>query len=276
MGEKLLFGTAGTPHSSHSPSTEAGVERIAELGLDCMEVQFVRGVRMNPRMAREVGEVAAKREVKLSAHAPYFINLNAKESEKVVASQERVIQTARIASLFGAGSIVFHAAFYLGDPPEAVYAVVKRNLEEVMRLLQAEGNRVLLRPEVTGKGSQFGTLEEVLSLSAEVEGIAPCLDFAHWHARTGRFNSYAEFVAMLRQVEDRLGRKALDDFHIHVSGIQYGKSGEIKHLDLKQSDFRYEELLRALKDTGVKGLVICESPNLEGDALLLQQAYDSL
>lgn len=274
--EKLLFGTAGVPHSSPSPSTQAGIERIAELGLGCMEVQFVRGVKMDHRMAREVGEVARKREVKLTAHAPYFINLNAEEREKVIASRDRVIQTARIASLFGAESIVFHAAFYLGDEPPAVYGKVKGILEEAVGLLRAEGNRVLLRPEVMGKGSQFGTVEEVLSLSAEVKGIAPCLDFAHWHARTGRFNSYDEFVSLLRQVEDRLGRKALDDVHIHVSGIEYGKGGEIKHLNLKQSDFRYEELVRALKDVGAKGLVICESPNLEADALLLQQAYSSL
>ncbi len=274
--EKLLFGTAGVPHSSPSPSTQAGIERIAELGLGCMEVQFVRGVKMDHRMAREVGEVARKREVKLTAHAPYFINLNAEEREKVIASRDRVIQTARIASLFGAESIVFHAAFYLGDEPAAVYGKVKGILEEAVELLRAEGNRVLLRPEVMGKGSQFGTVEEVLSLSAEVKGIAPCLDFAHWHARTGRFNSYDEFVSLLRQVEDRLGRKALDDVHIHVSGIEYGKGGEIKHLNLKQSDFRYEELVRALKDVGAKGLVICESPNLEADALLLQQAYSSL
>ena len=47
-------------------------------------------------------------------------------------------------------------------------------------------------------------------------------------------------------------------------------------LNLKDSDLEYIELLRALKDYDVKGLVICESPNLEGDALLLQQSYDAL
>jgi deoxyribonuclease-4 len=214
--------------------------------------------------------------VKLTAHAPYFINLNAREVEKVIASQERLIQTARIASLLGAEGIVFHAAFYLNAPPSAVYATVKRNLEQTIRQLRAEGNQVLLRPETTGKGSQFGTLEEVLSLSTEVEGVAPCLDFGHWHARTGRFNSYEEFAATLQQVKERLGRQALDNMHIHISGIQYGRQGEIKHLNLKDSDFRYVEFLKALKALEVKGLVICESPDLEGDALLLKQTCDSL
>jgi len=272
----LLFGTAGVPPSSKSHATESGIERVAELGLGCMEVQFVRGVKMNERMAREVGEVAKKCAVKLTAHAPYFINLNAHEKEKVADSQERLIHTARIASLLGTVGVVFHAAFYLNDSPSVVYARVKRTLEETVQQLRAAGHHVLLRPEITGKGSQFGSLEEVLNLSAEIEGVAPCIDFAHLHARTGRFNSYEEFIAILKQVEERLGRQALDQMHIHFSGIQYGGKGEIKHLNLRESDLHYLELLSALREFEVKGVIICESPDRERDALLLQETYNSL
>jgi len=272
----LLFGTAGIPHSSREQTTQAGIERIHELGLGCMEVEFVKGVNMTPPSARDVGNVAARRGIKLSAHAPYFINLNAQELEKMAASQERIIQTARITSLFGGESAVFHPAFYLKDEPSKVYATVKKNLEQIVAKLRAEGNRVWIRPEVMGKGSQFGTLEEVLQLSADVEGVAPALDFAHWHARTGKANSYNEFTAILKKIESKLGRKALDNMHIHLSGVSYGPKGESKHLDLAESDFKYEELLRALKDYKVGGNVICESPNLEKDALLLQQTYKKL
>jgi deoxyribonuclease-4 len=274
--EGLLFGTAGIPNSSKTQTTQAGIERIHELGLACMEVEFVQGVRMSPQSARDVGNVAARRGIKLSAHAPYFINLNAQELEKMAASQERIVQTARITSLFGGQSAVFHPAFYLKDEPAKVYATVKNNLEQIVAKLRAEGNRVWIRPEVMGKGSQFGTLEEVLQLSAEVDGVAPTLDFAHWHARTGKANSYNEFMAILKKIGSKLGRKALDNMHIHLSGISYGLKGERKHLDLAESDFKYEELLRALKDYKVRGNVICESPNLEKDALLLQQTYRKL
>ena len=276
MSEKLLFGTGGIPLSSRSPTSEIGIERVAELGLGCMEVQFVRGVKMSEEMARRVGDVAKSKGVRLTAHAPYFINLNSDDTEKVIASKERLIQTARIASLLRAEGIVFHAAFYLSDPFSAVYATVKQALEEMMKLLTAEGNRVLLRPETTGKESQFGTVEEILNLSAEIEGVTPCIDFAHLHARAGKSNSYEEFVALLNLVEGRLGRQALDHIHIHIAGVAYGKMGEIRHLNLRESDLNYVELLKALKDLEVNGLVICESPNLEGDALLLQETYYSL
>ncbi len=273
----LLFGTGGVPVSAESRSTEAGIERIAELGLGCMEVEFVYGVKMTPELAISAGELAAGRRVVLTAHAPYYINLNSVERQKVHMSKERILQTARIAGLLGARSITFHAAFYLADSHIDTYTAVKTQLLKVMNTLRDEGNEVMIRPEVAGKRSQFGTIDELLQLSAEVEGVAPCIDFSHWHARTGQANSYQEFIEVLDLIEARLGRQALDDMHIHVSGIAYGLKGEIKHMMLEDSDFRYEELLRALKDRRAKGVVICEStPYIEQDALLLQQTYRRL
>lgn len=271
----LLFGTGGVPHSAKSSSTTSGIERIAELGLGCMEIEFVRGVKMDKAGAYPVAETATRTGIKLSAHAPYFINFNAREPEKIKASQERLLQTARIASLCGAESVVFHTAYYLGDPPEKAYNTVKKYLAETLNQLKRENNRVRIRPEVPGKPSGFGTPDEIFNLCTELEGLAPCIDFAHWHARTREFNSYPEFVSILLQVKQRLGRAALDNMHIHVSGIAYGPKGEIKHLNLKESDFQYVELLQALKNYEVKGIVICESPNLEEDALLLQTTYNT-
>lgn len=273
----LLFGTAGTPHSSAPPhSTVEGIKRITELGLNCLEIEFVKGVNISEASARQIAQVALNRKIKLSVHAPYFINLNAHEPEKMKASQVRLIQAARAAFLCGAVDVAFHAAFYLGEPPEKVYETVKKNLVEVREQLENEGIQVRLRPELMGKTSQFGALNEVLRLSSEIQGVAPCIDFAHWHARTGTFNSYEEFATVLSQTKERLGAAALKDMHIHVAGISYGKSGEKNHLNLRDSDFAYRELLQALRDFKAGGLVICESPNLEEDALLLKRAFVEL
>jgi deoxyribonuclease-4 len=241
-----------------------------------MEVEFVQGVRMNEGMASSIGELAQAKGIRLTAHAPYFINFNAQELEKRLASRERLLHTARICSSFGGEGVVFHAAFYLKQPPDEVYHRVRDELQEVASQLRDQSRGVWLRAEVTGKETQFGTLDEVLRLSAEIEGVAPCIDFAHWHARTGRFNSYEEFAHILDRVEERLGRRGIEDLHLHVSGIDYGSKGERKHLNLRDSDLRYQELLRALNDRGAKGLVICESPNREEDALLLKQTYEAL
>jgi len=276
MNNTLLFGTGGTPHSSKSESTAHGIERIAELGLGCMEVEFVYGANMNQAMARKVGEIAKTLNVKLSAHGPYYINLNAHEEEKIVASKKRLMQTARIASVIGAQDIVFHPAFYLKDPPDEVYAKVKTELEDTIRAIREEDIQVTLRAETTGKKSQFGSLEELLNLSTDIDGVAPCIDFAHLHAREGKANSYAEFKSILKQIAAKLGRNALNDMHIHLSGIKYSGKGEISHLNLSESDMNYIELFKVWKEFDIKGLVICESPSLEGDALIMQKAYNSL
>lgn len=273
---ELLFGTAGVPHSAWPGTTIDGIKRIAELGLGAMEIEFVRGVKMGEAGARLVAQTALKEGVRLSAHAPYYINLNAREPEKIRASQDRLLQTARIGGRCGAESIVFHPGFYLGDPPQKAYQNVKKHLAEVLGQLKREHNPVCIRPEIMGKASAFGTIDEVLKLCTELEGLAPCIDFAHWHARDGKSNSYPEFIAILRQVKEHLGRAALDNIHVHVSGIRYGPKGELSHLDLKDSDFQYTELVKALRDCHIGGLIICESPNLEGDALLLKETYMTL
>ncbi|MBE0480643.1 MAG: TIM barrel protein [Dehalococcoidia bacterium] len=273
---RLLFGTAGIPLSSRSNSTQAGVERVHELGLGCMEVEFVQGVTLNPESARIVQKVAASRGIRLSAHAPYWINLNSQEPRKVAASRQYILRAALITSILGGDGVVFHPAFYMKDSPAAVYIRVKENLLRIIQELRIEGNNVRIRPEVTGKPVQFGTLEEVLQLSAEVEGVAPAIDFAHLYARTGKVNSYGEFVAVLERTAEALGSEALADLHMHVSGIEYSPRGERRHLPLEESDFRFEELLRALKDLDAGGLLICESPTNEADALLLQETYEAL
>lgn len=273
---ELLFGTAGVPLSSEQPSTVSGIARIRELGLGGMELEFVQGVRMSEATASEVAAAARENGVRLSAHGPYFMNFNSHEPAKIEASKERLLKTARIAALCGARSAIFHPAFYMGDPSDKVYRTVKQHLAEVLGQLKSEGNPIRLRPEVTGKPSQFGTVEEILGLCAELEGLAPCIDFSHWHARTGRFNSYPEFASVIAQVKDKLGQEYLEDMHLHVSGINYGKKGELNHMNLRESDLAYPELLRALKDYGAGGLVICESPNLEDDARLLKETYNSL
>lgn len=267
----MLFGTAGVPISSRARDTASGILRIKELGLGCMEIEFVRGVKMGESTAKEVRKVAEKEKVALSVHAPYFINLNS--NEKAAASAQRIKDSARIGALCGARDIVFHAAYYQKNSKERVYQIVKKQLEEILEWLDAQKIDVFLRPETTGRKTQFGTLEEIIKLSSELENVLPCVDFSHIHARTRMYNSYEEFSEILAEIEGGLGRGALKKMQVHVSGIEYGHAGEKKHLGLRESDFKYKELLKAFREFKADGAVICESPNLEEDAMLLQEEY---
>ncbi|MDI3475439.1 MAG: deoxyribonuclease [Thermococcaceae archaeon] len=275
--DRLRFGTAGIPLSTPKPSTITGIEHVRNLGLDAMEIEFVRGVNMKPELAKKIKYVAKKNDVLLTAHAPYYINLNAKEKEKVEASKKRIIQSSERLYEAGGWSVVFHAGYYLKQPPESVYQRILEALKDVQRELMDKGVKVWIRPELTGKPTQFGDLKEIVKLSEELEMVLPAIDFAHAHARNkGKCNTVEEWREMLSFIEDRLGREALDNMHIHISGIEYTDKGEKNHLNLQESDMNWEDLLRVLKEFRVKGVVISESPNIEGDALLMKKKYEEI
>lgn len=271
--KKLLFGTAGVPQSTSPHSTLAAVQKIAQLGLDCLEIEFVWGVKMGSDLCQKIKEKARELHIALSVHAPYFVNLNSNEEGKRMSSQERLLSSARMAKKCGAKSVVFHCGYYGESSPEQTYKTVRKGLEDVLSILKSERNPVVLRPETMGKKSQFGSLEEILFLCRDLDGMLPCIDFSHIHSRRGKANNYNEFHRILKKIEKKLGKAAIKNMHIHISGVAYSDKGEIKHLILNESDFRYEEWIQALKDYGVEGRVICESPNLEQDALMLKKLY---
>ncbi|KPU62537.1 hypothetical protein EP1X_08170 [Thermococcus sp. EP1] len=274
---RLRFGTAGIPISTPKPSTITGIEQVRKLGLDAMELEFVRGINLKPEMAKKIGEVAQKNDVLLTAHAPYYINLNATERAKVEASKRRIIQSAERLYEAGGWSVVFHAGYYLKQDPAKVYEKIKTEIRDIVKTLQDKGVEVWVRPELTGKPTQFGDLKELIRLSQELEHVLPAIDFAHCHARNrGRYNSIEEWNEMLSLIEQELGREALDNMHIHISGINYSEKGEKNHLNLQESDMKWEDLLAILKEFRVKGVVISESPNIEGDAILMKKKYKEI
>jgi len=199
------------------------------------------------------------------------------EKEKVEASKKRILDSARILQLCGGWSVCYHPGFYQKSTKEEAFKNVKKNIADLLQKAKDEGIDVWIRTETTGKATQFGTYTELLKISAEFDKMMPVIDFSHVHARNnGIYNTYDEFSKILQEVENYLGKKGLENMHIHVSGIAYGEKGEKHHLELDESDMNYKDLMRALKDFKCAGVVICESPNIESDAMLLQTTYQAL
>ena len=278
MFEKLNFLTAGMPLSTGKGSYGRAFEILEEMSLDGMELEFVHGVRMSDETRNLVKSITKEKKLILTAHAPFYVNLNAREEEKVDASVQRIFETAAAGRDTGAFSITFHAAYYLGQDKEVVYNQVKTQISRIVELMEKENFKIWIRPETTGKGTQWGDLDEVIRLSKDFENIVlPCIDFSHLHARSaGEYNTYDEFSYILESIAKKIGRFALDNFHGHLAGIEYTQKGERQHLNLKESDMNYIDLLKVLKEFEVKGALVCESPNIEGDAKLLKETYLSL
>ena len=276
--DKLVFATAGIPIKTKPRTYKAAFEHLQKLGLGGLEVEFVRGVNMPSSTQEEVRKLISENGMTLSAHGPFYINLNAQEEDKVEASIKRILETARVAKNFGGYSITFHAAFYLKQDKQEVYKTVRNKFEEIISTLNSENNNIWIRPETTGKETQWGDLDEVIKISNEFEQVLPCIDFSHLHARYAgtRYNTYDDFARVFERIGSEIGVYALENFHAHIAGIEYGAKGEKQHLMLEESDMNYKDLLKAFKDFNIKGLVICESPIMEDDAVLLKEYYDSI
>jgi deoxyribonuclease-4 len=273
----LLFGTAGIPISTVDRDTLNGIARVKELGLGCMELEFVRNINITKEKAPFVKKAAEQNKVLLTCHAPYFINLNAIEPEKKHASFFRIEKSAEILNECGGWSVCFHPGFYLNMEKESVLQTIKSSIKDIRKKLDEKGYDVWLRPETTGKETQFGNVDELLKISQEIEGVMPVFDFSHVHARSnGLYNTEKEFREILGKVETYLGKDGLNHMHIHLSGINYSQKGERNHLILEESDMNYKDLLKVWKEFKIKGAVISESPNIEKDALLMQKYYDKL
>jgi deoxyribonuclease-4 len=276
--DPIRFGTVGSPQTTPQPGTPAAIQHSRLLGMDHLEIAWVQSVRASDETCAAIKAAAEQHRVTLSIHAPYFINLNSQTVDLMQKSDERLLAAARKGFLAGARDIVFHPGSYHEQSPDHVYERAKEKLLEIRGILDGEGVDAILRPETMGKKAMFGTLEEVLQLSRDIPGVLPCIDFAHLHARTGEMNSYEEFSAIFATVERYLGRAGLDNLHAHLSGIEYGPRGERNHLPLNEADLHYRDLLQAMIDHGVRGVVAIEAPGPfhVADALTIQATYRRL
>lgn len=275
--EKLLFAPAGIPLCTNPRDTETGIKQTKKLGLEAMELEFVQSVFISKEKAPQIKKVAETENIVLTCHAPYFINLNATEPTKRGASRSRILQSAKILDLCGGYSVCFHPGFYLKDTKETTYRNVKEQLGKVMEEVKQFDLKVWVRPETTGKPTQFGSVEELCDLSSEFDQVLPVLDFSHLHARTnGKYNTKEEISQVLSLVEKKLGKIAIKNMHIHLSGIEYNQKGEKNHLTLEESDMNYKAVLEVLKEFNAKGVIVSESPNIESDALLMKKFYESI
>ena len=276
----FVFGTVGSPKSTpKKPGGSAGtVVHLASQDLFAFELGWVRSVRVSEKTCELIKTTAAEHDVALSIHAPYFMNLNATDDEWPK-SRKRLMDAAHYGNLAGATDIIFHPGSYFERPAAEVLEVAIPRLQNCVTELRDDGNKVTLRPETMGKSALLGSLEDTLTMAKEIDGVEPCVDFAHLHARNGdgSVNSYAEWMEVLQKYQKALGKRALKRLHGHLSGIEYGPKGERNHLFIEDSDFDLPALMRALVDSKCGGRILCESPEfMDRDALLIKQTWEEL
>jgi deoxyribonuclease-4 len=260
----IKLGPAGSPEKS----TLEGIKKVKELGLQAMEVEFVRGVKMRNELAKQCGEEARKQGIKLSVHAPYYINLASEDREKREASMKRILDSCERGHYLGAREIVFHPAYFEKKTKEEVYGIVREAILRMQDTIKKNGWNVKLSPETTGKNSVYGSLEETLNLVKETD-CSYCIDFAHLYARNRGKIDYTE---ILDRIQNTLKPKHL---HIHFSGIEWTLAGEKNHL-VMDSNPPFEPLAKELLGRKLSATIICESPITWKDSLKMKRIFEEL
>jgi deoxyribonuclease-4 len=259
---------------------KASLEDVPRLlkaeGLDAFEYQAVRwGAK--PQMKRDdaekLGLKAVENDVWLSLHGSYFINFCGGK-DIVDASKQRLIACATAAEWMKAHTVVFHAGFYGKAPRTEVFKNCLRALKEVVDSLKALGiKNVKIGPETMGKPSQFGSLEDILSLCEEVEQTQPVIDWAHLHAReNGRLKTVDDFRKVIEIIEDRLGTEAIKDMHCHFTKVEFTEKGEKCHHILEEEGYGpdFSMLAKVIAEFDLKPVIISESPILDLDAIKMR------
>ncbi len=279
----IKFGPSGNSESFYAAGyehTEEAAAYVKEMGLDCFEYSFGRGVRMTEGKARSIGKAFAEAGVEISVHAPYFINFANPDDEMAAKSYGYVLDSAKMVRLMGGKRIVFHPAAQGKDSRETAVSRAEDRLKILRDYIYLNGlEGLMFCPETMGKLAQIGTPEEIVRFCKIDRVFTPCVDFGHVNAREqGSLKAAADYRRLLEYMIGELGYERMKHFHVHFSKIMYGAKGEIKHLTFSDAVYgpEFEPLAEVLHALALEPYIVSESDGTQAeDARAMKRMYEA-
>lgn len=277
----IKFGPSGNSQAFFDAGytkSEDSAKWVKNLGLDCFEYSFGRGVNMSDAKAVELAAAFRDAGVEISVHAPYYINLANPDEEMAEKSIGYIINSAKKVVLLGGNRVVFHPASQGKATREEAVRLTKTRFLALCERIYAEGlERVKFCPETMGKIAQIGTVEEITEFCKTDVVFTPCVDFGHVNAREqGSLKTEEDYERLLRYMTDGLGYERMKSFHVHFSKIEYSARGEIRHLTFDDTVYgpEFPPLAATLKKLGLEPYIVCESAGTQDiDAVKMRKIY---
>ena len=277
----IKFGPSGNSQAFSDAGyvkSEDSAKWVKDMGLDCYEYSFGRGLNMSDEKAVSLSRCFADAGVEISVHAPYYINLANPDPEMAEKSIGYIINSAKKAILLGGNRVVFHPASQGNATRDAAVNLTKERFYALAERVYKENlEKVMFCPETMGKLAQIGTVEEITEFCKTDKVFTPCVDFGHVNAREqGSLKTEEDFLRLLNYMIDGLGYDRMKNFHVHFSKIEYSARGEIRHLTFKDEIYGPEflPLSLALKKLRLEPYIVCESAGTQDiDALFMRKIY---
>lgn len=280
----IQFGPSGNSESFYAQGyshTEESAKFVKDMGLDCFEYSFGRGVRMTDAKAVSIGQAFKEQGIEISVHAPYYINFANPEAENAEKSYNYVLESGRVLKLMGGKRCVFHSATQGKMDRESAVSLTEERLKVLRdRIYEAGLNDLYFCPETMGKIAQIGTLEEIVRFCKIDPVYLPTVDFGHLNAREqGSLKTVEDYRSRLEYMISELGYERVKHFHVHFSKIQYSEKGEVRHLTLEDAIYgpEFAPLAVALKELKLEPYIVSESAGTQAeDALAMKRMYESV
>ncbi|NLG24465.1 MAG: TIM barrel protein [Clostridiales bacterium] len=277
----IRFGPAGNSDRFYREGRKASEQApawLADLGLNAYEYSAGHGVSLGESTGRRIGEAAARTGIRVSLHAPYYINCCQDAPGRAQKNIDYLLAAAAAVDWMGGDRVVFHVGTPGKLPRAEAFSRAAAVLAQARRALDGAGlGHVLLCPETMGRPSQLGTLDEVIALCRADERMVPTLDFGHLHAAGGgALRSPAAFERVLTALIDGLGTERSRAFHAHFSRIEYTAKGERRHMTFADQGYGpdFAHLAPLLVKHRMEPTIICESRGTQADdAIAMRDLY---
>ena len=213
-----------------------------------------------------IGRMAKRIDVNVSIHTPYHMDLGS-NSDLTDRCIDSIRHAGIILNALDGDVVVTHLGLYDGPDRAAIDENIYSNVAEVMDWWKDNGLKPKLGLEITGWQGVFGSLDQILDMCDEIDGVVPVINFPHHHSRTnGSLLEASDFKSLLERVEPYCGK------HMHTlfSGVERVEHNEKRLTPIKKGDLKFEPLAEALADMKPDVTIISSSPLLEHDAMYMR------
>lgn len=275
-GNSLSFYASGHKH------TYEAAEWLAAMGLNAYEYSFGRGVKMSDETAGKIRSEMDKFGIEVSVHAPYYTNFSNPDPEMIDKSVSYVLQSVEAVKKLGGRRVVFHPASQGKAEREEAVALARDNIAKLMSVIAEtlSFDDYIVCPETMGKIRQIGTVEEIVSFCKLDKHLYPCYDFGHINSYTrGGLKTEDDYRRIIDYTFSELGEEKAKNIHIHFSKIQYGDSGEIRHLTFDDTIYgpEYAPLAKIIDEYRMTPFIVCESDGtMAEDALKMKKLHKNV
>lgn len=222
-------------HVSTSGSVYEAIDRAEALGCTAMQI-FSR----NPRQWRkstlpqeDIREFRSRRQKSgikaVAVHMPYLTNLATGYDVLYKESIEAYVEDLFEASALGAEYLVTHLGSYKNSTEREGLGRFIKAINTIFS--ETKGNKVKLLLENTAGsgrwlGADFDHHKKIFDGVKENSRLGVCLDTAHLFAAGFNIAKTNVFDAVLRQIDSKLGKKALRLVHLNDSMTPLGSHAD--------------------------------------------------